>query len=121
MGNEEEAIRAFTHKTGKTVKETGIWFNSSGILGASPDGIVDDDTVLEAKCPYIERNITIEEALKSRTFCLKKIESGWGYVLKKDHVYWYQVQGEMYFSRRKFCYFVVWTTKRCSYFTDSKG
>ena len=51
VDNEEEAIRAFTLKTGKTVKETGIWFDSSGILGASPDGIVDDETVLETKCP----------------------------------------------------------------------
>ena len=65
-----------TLKTGKTVKETGIWFDSSGILGASPDGIVDDETVLEAKCPYTERNVTIEEALKSRTFCLKKVKVG---------------------------------------------
>jgi len=31
--------------------------------------------------------------------------------LKKDHIYWHQVQGEMYFSQRKFCYFVVWTAK----------
>ena len=112
VDNEEEAIRAFTLKTGKTVKETGIWFDSSGILGASPDGIVDDETVLETKCPYTERNVTRrEEALKSRTFCPKKSESGCGYVLKREHVYWHQVQGEMYFSRRKFCYFVVWTRK----------
>ena len=111
VDNEEEAIRAFTLKTGKTVKETGIWFDSSGILGASPDGIVDGETVLETKCPYTERNVTIEEALKSRTFCLKNSESGRGYVLKREHVYWHQVQGEMYFSRRKFCYFVLWTTK----------
>jgi len=54
VDNEEEAIRAFTLKTGKSVKETGIWFDSSGILGASPDGIVDDKTVLEMKCPYTE-------------------------------------------------------------------
>ena len=33
------------------------------------------------------------------------------YVLKKEHVYWHQVQGEMYFSQRKFCDFNVWTTK----------
>ena len=111
VDNEEEAIRAFTLKTAKSVKETGIWFDSSGILGASPDGIVDDKTVLEMKCPYTERNNTIEEAVKSKTFCLEKCESGQGYALKKDHVYWHQVQGEMYFSRRKFCYFVVWTTK----------
>ena len=111
VNNEEEAIKAFTLKTGKTVKETGIWFHSSGILGASPDGLVDDETVLETKCPYTERNLTIEEAVKSATFCLEKNEDGEGYALKKDHVYWHQVQGEMYFSLRKFCFFVVWTTK----------
>ena len=106
--------RPFTAKTGKTVKETGIWFHPSGILGASPDGIVDDETVLEAKCPYIERNLTIEEAVQSSvTFCLQKCESEQCYALKKDHVYWHQVQGEMYFSQRKF-YFVVWTTKDCA-------
>jgi len=108
VNNEEEAIKAFTLKTGKRVKETGIWFHSSGILGASPDGIIDDET---AKCPYTERNLTIEEAIaSSATFCLGKSDNG-EYVLKKDHVYWHQVQGELYFSRRKFCYFVVWTTK----------
>ena len=111
VNNEEDAIKAFTNKTGKTVKETGIWFHSSGILGASPDGFVDDETVLESKCPYTERNLTIEEAVKSKTLCLEKSESGEGYALKRDHVYWDQVQEAMYFSQRKFCYFVVWTMK----------
>ena len=45
--NEQEALKAFTVLTGKTVQETGIWLYASGILGASPDGIVDDETVLE--------------------------------------------------------------------------
>ena len=57
VNNEKEAIKAFTLKTGKTVKETEIWFHSSGILGASPDGIVDHETAFEAKCPYTESNI----------------------------------------------------------------
>ena len=63
---------------------------------------VHHETVLEVKCPYIGRNLTIEEAAKSETFCLEKTE---------HHVYWHQVQGEMYFTHRKFSYFVVWTTK----------
>ena len=107
VNNEEEAI-----KTGKRVEDIAIWFHSSGILGASPDGIVDDQTVLEAKCPYTERNMTIEEAVQSSaTFCLEKCESEQCYTLKKDHIYWHQVQGEMYFSQRKFYYFVFWTAK----------
>lgn len=112
VNNEQEALKAFTVLTGKTVQETGIWLDASGILGASPDGIVDDETVLEAKCPYTERNLTIEEAIAaSPTFCLEKAQDGNGYVLKKDHIYWDQVQGEMFFTQRKFCYFVVWTSK----------
>ena len=60
-------------------------------------------TVLEAKCPYTERNMTIEEAVNaSPNFYLKKTESG-QYDLKEEHVYWHQVQGEMHSSRRKFC------------------
>lgn len=111
VNNEREALKAFTNLTGKTVLETGIWLDTSGILGASPDGLVEEDSVLEAKCPYTERNMTIEEAVNtSPNFYLKKTESG-QYALKKGHVYWHQVQGEIYFSRRKFCYFVVWTAK----------
>ena len=58
VNNEEEAIKAFTLKTGAAVKETGIWFHSSGILGASPDGIIDEETVLEVKCPYPWPDVT---------------------------------------------------------------
>ncbi|CAH3142166.1 unnamed protein product, partial [Pocillopora meandrina] len=39
VNNEAEAIKAFTNLTAKTVQETGLWLDGSGILGASPDGI----------------------------------------------------------------------------------
>lgn len=78
VNNEKEVIKAFTLETGKIVKDTGMWFDSSGILRASSDGTVDDQTVLEVKCPYTEQNLTIEEALNSTSFCLEKIESGQG-------------------------------------------
>ena len=71
VNNEEEAIQAFTLKTGLEMKQTGIWFHSSGILGSSPDGIIDEQTVLEVKCPYMEWNLTIAEAVESATFCLE--------------------------------------------------
>lgn len=100
--NEAEAVKAFINLTGKTVQKTGQWLDCSGILGASPDGIVDEDSVLEAKCPYTAKNMTIEEAVNtSPSFCLKKTENG-QYALKEEHVYWHQVQGEIYFHARKF-------------------
>lgn len=49
--NEAEAIKAFIKLTGKTVLETGIWLDSSYILGASPGGIPDIAAAGEAWCP----------------------------------------------------------------------
>ena len=110
INNEAEAIKAFTNLTGKTVQESGLWLDVSGILCASPDGIVDEDSVLEAKFPYTERNMTIEGAVKTSPNFWLKTDSG-QYALKEEHVCWHQIQGEIHFSRRKFCYFGVWTSK----------
>ena len=65
----------------------GIWLHESGVLGASPDGIVtvpaQDDYVfkmdgcctvpqiIEVKCPFNAKDMTIEEAVKTlKGFCL---------------------------------------------------
>ena len=32
-------------------------------------------------------------------------------MLKRDQVYWHQVQGHLFLTKRKKCYFVVWTLK----------
>lgn len=35
--------------------------------------------------------------------------------LKRNHDYYYQVQGQLHVTGRTFCYFVVWTTKGLVY------
>ena len=62
-----------------------MWLDESGVLGASPDGLVGEDHVLEPKCSYTFRDASIEEALKSETFCLEKKEDE-SYSLKRNHV-----------------------------------
>lgn len=109
--NESEAVKAFEGEKNLQVVETGVWLHESGVLGASPDGLVGQDHVLEVKCPYTQRSQTLEESLKHKTFCLVQNEGK--YELKRDHVYWHQVQGQLYLTKRNFCFFVVWTTTWC--------
>ncbi|XP_031549225.1 uncharacterized protein LOC116286787 [Actinia tenebrosa] len=108
--NESEAVKSFKTLTGLPVEETGVWLDKTGVLGASPDGLVGRKHVLEVKCPYTQRNCMIAEAVTNDSFCLKTNNDG-KYELKTDHVYWHQVQGQMFLTQREFCYFVVWTTK----------
>ena len=109
VANEQEGIKAFEKETGQKVEKCGLFVNRSGILGASPDGLVGTDSLLEVKCPYRERNLTLKEAVQNKDFCLQR--EGEKYSLKRDHVYWHQVQGQLYLSGRTTCHFIVWTTK----------
>lgn len=50
--HEAEAIEIFKETTALDVVGTGLWLLESGYLGASPDGLVGDDAIIEVKCPY---------------------------------------------------------------------
>ncbi|XP_026283200.2 uncharacterized protein LOC113209746 [Frankliniella occidentalis] len=50
--NEGPAAKMFERKSGLQVVETGLWLHSSGKIGASPDGLIGSNAILEVKCPY---------------------------------------------------------------------
>ena len=77
------------------------------MLGASPDGLIAEDYVLEMKCQFSQREEPLKDSLRKKAFCLER--SGSTYFLKKNHAYWHQVQGQMYVTKRNNCYFLVWT------------
>ena len=73
-------------------------------ISSTPDRLVDENTVLEVKCPYVCRDKAISEATVpylrniNGKFCLDQI-----------HDYYYQVQGQMFCCNRKQCHFVIYT------------
>ena len=81
------------------MQETGIWLHESGVLGATPDALVERNHISEIKSPYTAGDKTVSQALEEvKNFFFKKND------------YWHQVQGQMS-TKRAFCYFVVWKTK----------
>ena len=59
-------------------------------LGCSPDGLVDKDGVVEVKCPYTARDMTVTPV----TVPYLGLTDG-TLELKKNHPYYFQVQGNM--------------------------
>ena len=104
VDNESRARAAYMHKTHYDVRETGIWLMPSGMLGASPDGIVYDNAqsetpigCLEIKCPYTLRNKTPKsfEQYMSHTFSPAR--------------YYDQIQGQMVATNLPWCDLVIWS------------
>ncbi|XP_049512427.1 uncharacterized protein LOC125940379 [Dermacentor silvarum] len=93
------------------VKNTGLHVHEEyGFLAASPDRIVkidQEEGLLEVKCPFSKIGMTTETACEDPRFCCKKV--GGEVVLKKDHAYYFQVQGQMAVTGHKWCDFAIWT------------
>jgi len=67
-------------------------------IGANPDGLIEctchEPGVLEIKCPWSCRNLSIKEYAESKQSFLEINESGEIH-LKRNHQYYYQVQCQM--------------------------
>ena len=82
--NEVRALELFKALTGKQVQEVGFVTNSDyPNMGVSPDGLIDNDAVLELKCPYS-----------------RKIEQG---ILPPS--YYHQVQLQLLITNRPVAYY----------------
>ena len=114
--NEPAAISFFEESTGKKVVKSGIWLHESGVLGASPDGLVGSTETVEVKCPYRWRSSdNLSTVITSETDYIVFYKDG-EWHLREDHVYYDQIQGQLYFSRRQVCNLVIWAEKSAEIF-----
>lgn len=77
-------------------------------LGASPDSVIDSETLIEVKCPYAGREALI---VPGKLFPFLCYDGERNIVLKESCHYYNQIQEQMYISNRTKCYFVVYTFK----------
>ena len=86
-------------------------------MGASPDGLVTDPSerqphgLVEIKCPARAEKLSIFDLCMMKeyksTFCLRY--SNDLYKLKKQNIYYYQIQRQLHITCRSWCNFVLWT------------
>lgn len=86
--NEPVARLRYELTTGNDVEECGFFVHPEIEAGASPDGLIGDDGLLEIKCPNTSTHI---ETLRKRTV---------------PSQYYWQIQGQLWMTDRQWCDFV---------------
>ena len=87
--NEPLARIEYSMMTDNSVVEAGIFFRDNQKVGASPDGLVDDDGMIEIKCPLNTVNH------------VRTVVAG---DMPKEHMP--QVQGNLWINGREWCDFI---------------
>lgn len=85
---EDVARLRYELKTGNSVTEGGFYKHDKLEAGASPDGFIDEDGLIEIKCPNTNTHI---ETLKRQDI---------------PKQYYWQVMGQMWITGRQWCDFV---------------
>lgn len=102
---ERRAVKKYEEMMNVNTSECGLFVSHLfPMIGASPDRVVDENTILEIKCPFSSRNQKISP--KTVPYL---VENNGKLELKQNHDYYYQVQGQLFCSERNLCDFVVYT------------
>lgn len=98
-GSVQKGIKAYdADRVEYVVKPCGLFLSNSGIIGASPDGLIPEQRkIVEIKCPWFARKMTLEELLAADGFYMEFAGDG-SVKLKSNHNYFHQVQGCMHLS-----------------------
>ena len=59
------------------------------------------------KCPYSCKDKLPEDNEEAKKFCMNLVDGQW--VLDKKHQYYFQVQTQLFVTKKAFCDFIVWS------------
>lgn len=109
--HEKDAIESIKQSLNIQVNPSGLFINPNvPYLGATPDGLIDDDGIVEIKCPSSCSNLTPEDAIKSKKIIFLKFDIKTNTIdINKRHKYFFQIQGQLQITNRSYCIFVLWT------------
>lgn len=134
VANEDNARQKYTYILGPEVKEYGLQNNlACPFLGASQDGFVGKNGIIVIKCfesvgerkivdfvselqgldeiklPIYVDGVRKAKSKKFASFCLEIQEETKELRLKSNSNYFYQIQGQLAITEKKFCNLVVYT------------
>lgn len=92
---EAEALDYYAKKTGNIVTEAGFIESIKGLYGGTPDGFVNEDGIIQVKCPFNYKNHIHNGLISGQDFFKQKYRE-----------YYWQCQSDMLVSGREYCDFV---------------
>jgi hypothetical protein len=105
---ESVAVAKYEKTTGTTAQRCGLFISQIyPFLSASPDRMINENLLLEVKCPFVARECLITP----QTVPYLYFADDGQLALKRTHDYFYQVQGQMFCAGASAVDFLVYTFK----------
>jgi hypothetical protein len=106
--HEKTAISRYELERNVVVGKCGLFVDTeSPFLGASPDGLVGEDGLVEVKCLPTIGMLTLDEAIVAKKDIFLDNVIGSFSINKKNH-YYHQIIGQLHITGREYCDLIVY-------------
>ncbi|KOB78717.1 hypothetical protein OBRU01_01900 [Operophtera brumata] len=118
--NEKKALDQLARQENVQITPCGLFIDEEiQYLGATPDGLIADDTIVEIKCPITAFNKSVREAVENKKIPFFKINKHSDMVINQTHAWYFQIQGQLHVTKRSKCLFSIWTGEDRPLWTDT--
>lgn len=105
--NEKIALDQLSQQEKVEIHPCGLYIDPDvPYLGATPDGTIKDDMIVEIKCPQTSFKIGVEKAVDEKKLPFYK---RWSFRNNRNHCWWFQIQGQLHVTRKSKCLFGIWS------------
>ncbi|XP_035222774.1 uncharacterized protein LOC118195559 [Stegodyphus dumicola] len=111
LANEAVALNQYKEKhMGKNIRRCGLFIDPKyPFLCTSPDGLIDEDGLLEIKCPYTARfSADLSDFFSKPNSVGLRMDADNNLYLPKSHKYYFQIQGQLAITERNWCDLYIW-------------
>ncbi|KAL4718047.1 hypothetical protein ACJJTC_012087 [Scirpophaga incertulas] len=112
--NEQQAIQQIQQQEKVVISPCGLFIDEMyPFIGATPDGLISDDIIVEDKCPITAAKIEFIEAVKGNKIqSLKYDKKTHQFVINKNSNWYFQIQGQLHITQRRLCLLGIWTGEK---------
>ncbi|KFM81495.1 hypothetical protein X975_06488, partial [Stegodyphus mimosarum] len=96
---------------GKNIRQCGLFIDPKyPFLCTSPDGLIDENGLLEIKCPFMARfSADLSDFFSKPNSVGLRMDAENRLYLPKSHRYYYQIQGQLAITERNWCDLYIWS------------
>lgn len=112
--NEKQALQQLELQENIHIQPCGLFIDKEyAFIGATPDGLVGEDSIVEIKCPITAFKTGIDRAIQENKIQLYKYNKKSNTrSINKNSNWYYQVQGQLHVTEKNMCIFGIWSGEK---------
>lgn len=112
--NEQQALHKIQQQENVSIEPCGLFIDKDfPFIGATPDGLIGNDILVEVKCPFSASKVGMKKAIEENKIQILKFNKKTRTTtINKNSNWFYQIQGQLHVAKRRQYLLGIWAGEK---------